>query len=76
MFRGRKKELAKLEAEWAKRGFRIPVIYGRRLVGKSALLEQFAKNKKTLFFTPCIDQNENVRELLGIIKGINAEFGA
>lgn len=63
MFIGRKKELEKLEKEWRTGGFGMPVIYGRRRVGKTAILEQFARGKDALFFTPVKDRENNEFEL-------------
>ena len=51
MFLGREKELAELERAYATNTFSFAVVYGRRRVGKSTLLNQFAHNKRTVFFT-------------------------
>jgi AAA+ ATPase superfamily predicted ATPase len=43
--------LDKLEELYGKNGFQFPVIYGRRRVGKTALINEFIKKKKAIFFT-------------------------
>lgn len=50
MFIAREKELAILEDAYTSGAFEMPVVYGRRRVGKTALLNQFIKNKKDAFF--------------------------
>ena len=64
MFVGREEELAKLERQAAKGTFQMAVIYGRRRVGKTALVTEFAKDKRTLFFT-ALEQSDsnNLRDL-------------
>ena len=51
MFIGRKEELRKLEKLWHSEKFQHPVIYGRRRVGKTALIREFIKGKESIFFT-------------------------
>ena len=51
MFIGREQELNKLNALYHKKGFQFPVIYGRRRVGKTALINEFIKDKDAIFFT-------------------------
>lgn len=51
MFVGRDKELARLEKLYSTGTFHMAVVYGRRRVGKTTLLHEFAKSKRTLFFT-------------------------
>ena len=50
MFIGREKELASLEQLYASGKFEFAVIYGRRRVGKTALISQFIKEKKAIYF--------------------------
>jgi AAA+ ATPase superfamily predicted ATPase len=50
MFIARKSELAKLERLYKKDEFQLVIIYGRRRVGKTALIREFCKDKKTIFF--------------------------
>lgn len=51
MFIGRKRELEALEELYHQPGFTMSVVYGRRRIGKSTLLAEFAKNKKTIYYT-------------------------
>ncbi len=51
MFIGREKELAKLTQLYNTDTFQFPVIYGRRRVGKTALINEFIKGKDAISFT-------------------------
>ncbi|MDO4317347.1 MAG: ATP-binding protein [Lachnospiraceae bacterium] len=51
MFIGRKQELNTLNKLYLSAGFEFAVIYGRRRVGKTALISEFIKDKDTIFFT-------------------------
>jgi len=51
MFIGRERELNKLNELYHTSGFQFPVIYGRRRVGKTALINEFIKNREAIFFT-------------------------
>jgi Predicted ATPase (AAA+ superfamily) len=51
MFIGRENELKTLNALWKSDKFEFAVIYGRRRVGKTALISEFSKDKDTIFFT-------------------------
>jgi len=51
MFIGRKKELQNLNSLYDTDRFQFPVIYGRRRVGKTALINEFIKDKDTIYFT-------------------------
>ena len=51
MFIGRKKELQKLNELYNEEGFQFPVVYGRRRIGKTALINEFIKDKEAVFFT-------------------------
>ncbi len=50
MFIGRERELNALENLYASDKFEFAVIYGRRRVGKTALINQFIGNKKAVYF--------------------------
>lgn len=51
IFVGRKRELATMESLYSTSSFEMLVLYGRRRVGKTSLIEEFAKNKNVLYFT-------------------------
>lgn len=51
MFIGREKELLKLTQLYNTESFQFPVIYGRRRVGKTALINEFIKDKDAISFT-------------------------
>ena len=50
MFYGRKPELKKLDEMYRSGGFEFAVIYGRRRIGKTTLIREFVKDKKSFFF--------------------------
>ncbi len=50
MFIGRERELAALNKLYISDKFEFAVIYGRRRVGKTALINQFIKGKKAIYF--------------------------
>ena len=50
MFIGRERELASLKEFYDKDGIGMTVIYGRRRIGKSTLIAEFVKDKKTIFY--------------------------
>lgn len=51
MFIGRNTELKILDKLYCSNRFEFAVIYGRRRVGKTALINEFSKDKDTIFFT-------------------------
>ncbi len=51
MFHCRDKELHDLNKRYNKNDFECIVIYGRRRVGKTALINEFCKGKPTIFFS-------------------------
>ena len=50
MFIGRKRELQELQRLYTSNRFEFVVIYGRRRVGKTALINQFIGAKKAIYF--------------------------
>ncbi|MBP5435717.1 ATP-binding protein [bacterium] len=48
---GRSEELKHLEALYSSKSFEYLVMYGRRRVGKTTLLQEFSKDKDTVFFS-------------------------
>ena len=49
-FIGRKEELEILENLYNKQGFQMMVMYGRRRIGKSTLIEKFLEGKKSVYY--------------------------
>lgn len=50
-FVGREREIATLERLYATDKFQMPVIYGRRRVGKTSLIAHFVEGKPAIFFS-------------------------
>ena len=50
MFIGRDRELIVLDKLYASGKFEFAVIYGRRRVGKTALISRFIDGKKAIYF--------------------------
>ena len=50
MFVGRKNELEVLNKSYKQDAFQFPVIYGRRRVGKTTLINEFRRGKKAIYF--------------------------
>ena len=75
MFLGRTKELDSLERMYSKENFQMAVLYGRRRIGKTALLNEFSKSKKTLYLSAEeINDSLNLKKFshtLGELLGIN-----
>ena len=70
MFVGRKKELKELQKFYKEDSTAVMCLYGRQGMGKTALLQEFSKDKNTIFFTayPTTDQKEV--ELFGNVLGV------
>lgn len=49
MFIGRERELASLERLYKSDKFEFAVVYGRRRVGKTALINHFIEEKKAIY---------------------------
>lgn len=49
-FRNRAEELAWLEDGWTSGRAELRILYGRRRIGKSALLDEFARGKRHIVF--------------------------
>jgi AAA+ ATPase superfamily predicted ATPase len=66
MFVGRGDELEALGRAYDRDGFQFPVIYGRRRVGKTTLINEFCKGKKTVYF---VAVQSILKENLEILSG-------
>ncbi|MDO4443061.1 MAG: ATP-binding protein [Slackia sp.] len=63
MFVGRERELAEMNRLYDAPGFQMLVLYGRRRVGKTTLIEEFSRSRRTLFFTAKIQvDKENLSD--------------
>ena len=70
MFRCREQELKKLTKRYQKSGMECIVIYGRRRIGKTALIREFTKDKATIFF-PALNSSAQ-GNLAALSKAIHA----
>ena len=73
MFIGRERELASLNKLYTSNKFEFAVIYGRRRVGKTALITQFIKDKKAIYF---MGVESNAKQNLENFSRNILEFGA
>lgn len=73
MFIGRARELAALNKLHASNQFEFAVVYGRRRVGKTALISQFISDKKAIYFMGV--ESSAKQNLENFSKSI-LEFGA
>lgn len=51
LFVGREKELADLNEMYSQDKFQLFVLYGRRRVGKTTLLNEFCKDRENIFYS-------------------------
>ena len=73
MFYGRETEILKLNEMYNSGKFEFAVIYGRRRVGKTTLIREFIKDKKSLFFAASESTaQDNLLSLSRCIGGSNA----
>ena len=65
MFVGRTRELAILEDAYQTKSFQMMVIYGRRRIGKTALIREFIKDKPNVYYFTGLEANapENLTRL-------------
>ncbi len=49
MFSGRKNEINELNRLFQSKNFQMAVVYGRRRIGKTRLIQEFMKDKKTIY---------------------------
>lgn len=78
MFIGREREVAALDRLYESNKFEFAVIYGRRRVGKTALINHFIDNKKAIYFMG-VESNEKQnlenfsKSIIEYSSGIEAE---
>ncbi len=74
MFVDRIEELKYLEKLNKEKGARLQIVYGRRRIGKTELLKQFAKGKKHLFFSSDLSsEQEQLRQFTEKIYQLTRE---
>jgi hypothetical protein len=81
MFVNRKDELAALRSWWERPGAALGIVWGRRRVGKTSLLEEFARDKRVVFHTAAGRPVEDELRLLseasaGAVSGRPRDLGA
>ncbi len=70
MFIGRRKELQSLEEIYKEDESSLTILYGRRRVGKTRLIQEFTRGKKTIFFSSQEgDEQSNLKELSHAVAG-------
>jgi AAA+ ATPase superfamily predicted ATPase len=62
VFVDREYELETLEREYGTEGFRFTVVYGRRRVGKTTLIQKFVENRKHIYFLATLESEPLVLE--------------
>lgn len=70
-FINRDYEISLLKEEWEKKGAQFVVIYGRRRIGKTALITEFTKDKDGIFY---IAEDVNKKVQINDFKGKIASF--
>lgn len=59
MFIGRKNELDTLNSIWNQNSFGCALLYGKKYIGKTSLITEFIKGKKTIFFSALASTERN-----------------
>ncbi len=59
MFVGRHQELEQLNQAYQENDFQFTVIYGRRRIGKTSLINEFLKNKKAIYYVALEENAED-----------------
>ena len=68
MFIGREKELSVLCERYEENNFQCIIIYGRRRVGKTALISEFIRDKNVMMYTGLeMDAQRNLEELSKVV---------
>ena len=75
MFIGRERELNDLNQRYKSDKFELAVIYGRRRVGKTTLINEFIKDKDSIFYSATeTNSKQNLSELSQSIYSFTPEF--
>lgn len=76
MFVGRHKEIEKMNSLYKTGKFQCVIIYGRRRVGKTTLINDFSKDKPTIFFTGLeTNSKDNLQNLSRSIYDLQHDEG-
>ncbi len=59
MFVGRHQELEQLNQAYQENNFQVTVIYGRRRIGKTSLINEFLKDKKAIYYVALEENAED-----------------
>lgn len=77
MFIGRDRELSSLNKRYQSGKFEFAVIYGRRRVGKTTLINEFVKDKECILYTATeTNAKQNLADLSRSIYSISEEYEA
>lgn len=72
MFIGRDQELKKMNRMFRSDKLEVAIVYGRRRVGKTTLINEFCKDKRTVFFAAQENSAEqNLEALSNAISEVN-----
>jgi hypothetical protein len=70
MFVGRKKELAFLNSKYESKKAEFIVLYGRRRIGKTAIIREFVKEKPHVYYSAVqITDSVQLNKMTGIVTG-------
>lgn len=72
-FVGREKELALLQSHYDKKGFFFDVLYGRRRVGKTRLIQEYIQDKDAIYYM-AIESNAQAN-LEGLSRAFHRHLG-
>ena len=73
MFIGRKAELEELQKRYEQEAFQLFILYGRRRVGKTTLLNEFCRDKDTIFYSA--EQSNDKLNLEKFSRQVFAYYG-
>ncbi|MDR2541932.1 MAG: ATP-binding protein [Treponema sp.] len=77
MFAGREKELEELENLYKTKTYQMVIIYGRRRIGKSTLINQFIHDKRSILFTATeTDSRRNLESFSQLVMKLKDVKGA